>query len=70
MSAVVDLGLVASGIGLAELARWVRARRYLLRMTVEALEDTEAEAVDTIAARSRRAQEQMRRVAFHHRGQR
>jgi hypothetical protein len=60
----LDVGLVLFGGALVELVRWLRGLRYPVQMTVETVSEAEANTVQEVAARSRRAQEQMRRVAY------
>jgi CRISPR/Cas system-associated protein Csm6 len=63
LSALIAVGFMSLGVLLDRAWLWVRAERahaYHLFST----NDAERQAMSDIAARTRRAEEQMRRVAF------
>lgn len=63
LSAFIALGFVALGIVLDRAWLWVRAERDHAN-SLFGTNDAERQAMSDIAARTRRAEEQMRRVAF------
>jgi hypothetical protein len=62
LSVLVALGLVVSAVLLDRVWLWARAQRANAYTLLRA--ESERQLVSDIAARTRRAEEQMRRVAF------
>jgi len=64
MELVINLGLVLLGVVLDRASLWARTMDRAHSPLLFDIEDVQAEAMSEIAARTRRAEEQMRRVAF------
>jgi len=63
MTLLISLGLVVLGILLDRLWQWARAMDHA-NSALFSIRDQQANAVREIAAHTRRAEEQMRRVTF------